>query len=99
MHTIGLALDSLLVVLVVPDQIQSHYKLGCLPVVVTVLEDLPLSLYLAKVLFTHISRCISPFLGCFTSLIEVLPDHSGMFLDLGCHITIYWHAIYYICSM
>jgi hypothetical protein len=93
MRIIVLALGGLLVVLVVPYRIQRRCELDCLPMVVTVPEDLPLSLHLAKVFFTHISRCVSPLLGCFTSLIEVFPDHSCVFSDLGSHITVYWRAV------
>src|SRR5260370_7380568 len=61
--------------------------------VVIVLEDLPLSLHLVKVFFTYVSRCVSPFLRCFTSLIEGFPNHSCVFSDLGYHITVAWPAI------
>ena len=94
MHIIFLAFDGLLVVLAVPYQIQRRCKLACLPMIVAVPEDFPSSLHLAKVFFTDISRCVSPFLGCFTSLIEVFSDYSCVFSNLGRQITIDWRAIY-----
>src|SRR5882757_3096079 len=79
MRSIVLVLNGLFVVLIVPYRIQRCRKFASLPVIVTIPQDFPLSLHLAEVFFTHVSRCISPFLKCFTSLIKVFPDHSCMF--------------------
>ena len=94
MHIVLLALDSLLVVLVVPYWIQRHHELVCLPVVFIVPEDLPSTFHLTKVFFTHVFRCISPFLRCYISLIKVFPYYPCMFSDFCRHSTIYRRAIY-----
>src|SRR5258708_29394895 len=72
---------------------EAYQEFACILMVVIVLEALPLSLHLVKVFFTYVSRCVSPFLRCFTSLIEVFPNHSCVFSDLGYHITVDWPAI------